>query len=67
MIKCNVNSMRKLSEFYIVKVVNSYLHLYRCGQHHNHIDIDALAAGTVDVEDDPVAQYLRYYDWSSMR
>jgi hypothetical protein len=54
--------MRKLSEYYIAEVVNSYIHLYSCGVSHDHIDIVPLVAGTADVDDDPVALYLRYYD-----
>jgi hypothetical protein len=36
--------------------VDSYLHLCRRGYHHVHVD--ALAIGTVDVNEDPVALYL---------
>jgi len=59
--------MRKLSEFYIAEVVNSYLHLYECGENHNCIDDLSLAAGTPDVDDDSVTLYLGYYNRSSMR
>jgi hypothetical protein len=54
--------MLKLSESYTTEalvfcteVVNSYFHLYKCGYHHNRIDDAYLAAGTLDVDDDPVA------------
>jgi hypothetical protein len=47
--------MQKLREYYIAKVVNSYLHLYRRGKHHDRINIVPLVAGTADVKDDPVA------------
>jgi hypothetical protein len=41
--------MQKLSEYYTAKVVNSLIPLYECGQHHDSIDADALAASTTDV------------------
>jgi len=47
--------------FYI-ETVNSFFHLYGYGYHHNRIDATPLAAGTPEVDDDPVAQYLGYYD-----
>jgi hypothetical protein len=31
---------------------------------HQVLDANALAAGTTDVNEDPVALYLGYYDWS---
>jgi hypothetical protein len=42
--------------------VNSRFHLCGRGQHHNHVDVDVLDAGTMDVDDDPMALYLGYYD-----
>lgn len=66
--------MWKLIEYYTTEAsvlcteaVNSYFHLYRCSYRHNCIDDVPLAAGTPDVDDDSVALYLEYYDWSSMR
>jgi hypothetical protein len=47
--------------FYI-ETMNSFFHLYRCGYHHNRIDAILLAASTPEVDDDPVALYLGYYD-----
>jgi hypothetical protein len=54
--------MQKLSEFYTTELVNSYFHLCGRGYHHNCVDVDALATGTTDVDDDLVALYLGYYD-----
>jgi hypothetical protein len=42
--------------------VNSHLHLYGCGYHHNRIDGASLDAGAEDKEDDSVAHYVEYYD-----
>jgi len=74
MTKRKVSSMRKLSEYYTTKAsvlcieaVNSYFHLYGCGYHHNRIDVVPLAASTPVMDDDPVALYLEYYDWSLTR
>jgi len=55
MIKWKVGSMQKLSEFYTAEVVKSHLHLYRCRYHHNCVDIDALAVGSADVDEGPIA------------
>jgi hypothetical protein len=44
------------------ETVNSFFHLYGCGYHHNRIDAIPLAASTLDMDDDPVALYLGYYD-----
>jgi len=55
-----------LGMFY-TETMNSFFHLYGCGYHHNHIDATPLAAGTFEVDDDPVALYLGYYDWSLMQ
>jgi len=51
-----------LSVFIYAKTVNSLFHLYGCGYPHNRIDGASLATGTPDLEDDPVALYLGYYD-----
>jgi len=56
----------KTSVFYTTELVNLYFHLCECGYHHDCVDVDALAAGTVDVDEDPVALYLGYYDWGSL-
>jgi len=34
-------------------LVVSYFHLFRSGYHHDRVDVDALAAGTIDVDDNP--------------
>jgi hypothetical protein len=56
----------KTSEFYTTELVKSYFHLCEHDYHHNCVDIDALATGTVDVDEDLVALYLGYYDWGSL-
>jgi len=48
--------------YYTTELVNSYFHLGQCGYHHDHVYTDALAASTVDVDEDPLAMYLRYYN-----
>jgi len=47
--------------FYTIELVNSYFHLYEHGYHHDRVDVDALAAGTTEVEEDPLALY-----WDTM-
>jgi hypothetical protein len=47
---------------FYTETVNSFFHLYGCGQHHNCIDVVPLVAGTLEVEDDLVVLYLVYYD-----
>jgi hypothetical protein len=32
------------------------------GYHHNRIDVDVVVADTADVNEDPMALYLVYYD-----
>jgi hypothetical protein len=54
----------KTSVYYTTELVNSYFLLYECGYHHDRVDVDALAAGTTDVDEDSMALYLGYYDWS---
>jgi len=44
------------------ETVNSFFHLYGCGNHHNCIDAVPLVTGTPDMEEDLVALYLGYYD-----
>jgi hypothetical protein len=44
------------------KAVNSLFYLYGCGYHHNRVDDIPVIAGTREVDDDPVAYYLGYYD-----
>jgi hypothetical protein len=63
--KKRVGSLWKFSEFYTAEFVDSHFHLCGRGNHHNRVDIDALGASTVDVDDDSVALYLGYYDWGS--
>jgi hypothetical protein len=43
-------------------LVNSYFHICKRGYHHGRVDADALATGITDVNEDPVALYLGYYD-----
>jgi hypothetical protein len=50
----------KTSVFYTTELVNSYFHLYEHGCHHDRVDVDALAADTVDVNEGPMALYLGY-------
>jgi hypothetical protein len=61
-----IGSLWKPSVFYTIELVNSCFHLCERDCHHNRVDVDALAACTADVNEDPVALYLRYYDWSSL-
>jgi hypothetical protein len=35
--------------------VDSQFHLCGRGYHHDRVDVDALAAGTIDVDENPVA------------
>jgi hypothetical protein len=44
------------------ETMNSFFHLCGYGQPHNRADIDALTAGSADVKDEPIANYLGYYD-----
>lgn len=64
--KKRLGSLWKLSEFYTAEFVDSHFHLCGHGYHHDGVDIDALAAGTADVDDDPVVLYLGYYNWGSL-
>lgn len=48
--------------YFFFEAVNSHLHLYGCGYHHNRIDEASLDAGADNVEDDSVAHYVEYYD-----
>jgi hypothetical protein len=59
--KKRVGSLWKLSELYIAEFVDLHFHLCGRGYHHDCVDVDTLAAGTADVDDDPVALYLGYY------
>jgi hypothetical protein len=52
----------KTSVYYTTKLVNSYFHLHKRGYYHDRVDADALATGTADVDDDPMAMYLGYND-----
>jgi uncharacterized membrane protein len=52
----------KTSEFYTTEVVNSYFRLCEHGYHNDPVNINGLVAGTADVNEDPVALYLGYYD-----
>jgi hypothetical protein len=55
----------KTSVFYTTELVNSYFHLCERGYHPDRVDVDTLVTGTADVDDDPVALYLGYYDKGS--
>jgi hypothetical protein len=48
--------------YYTTELVNSYFHLCERGYHHDDVDADALDAGIADVDVNPVALYLGYYD-----
>jgi hypothetical protein len=52
-----VDSLWKLSEFYIAETVDSLFHLYRRDNHHDRIYDNVLATGTADVNDDSMALY----------
>jgi hypothetical protein len=52
----------KTNVYYTLELVNSYFHLCGHGYHHNCVDTATLAAGTADVDEDPVALYLEYYE-----
>jgi hypothetical protein len=67
--KGKVSFLRKLSQFNITEVsvlctemVNSFFHLYGYDYPHNCINATHLAAGTLELDDDPIALYLGYYD-----
>jgi hypothetical protein len=45
---------------YTIEFVNSYFHLSKRGYYHDRVDVDALAAGTADVDEEPVTLYLGY-------
>jgi hypothetical protein len=45
-----------------IETVNSFFHLYGCDYHYNRIDATPLPTGTLEVDDDPVALYLGYYN-----
>jgi hypothetical protein len=49
-----VDSLWKLSGFYTTEFMDSYFHLCRRGYHHGHVDVDALASGIADDDEDPV-------------
>jgi hypothetical protein len=49
---------------FYTETVDSFFHLCGCGYHHNHVDDILMIAGTPEADDNPVAYYLGYYDWS---
>jgi hypothetical protein len=49
---------------FYTETVNSFFHLYTCGNPHNLIDDILLAAGTPVVVDSVVEVHLEYYDQS---
>jgi hypothetical protein len=65
MTKCRL--IAKLSEFYTTKIVDSLIYLCKRDNHHDHVDAYVVVVGTADVDDDSVALYLGYYDWSISR
>jgi len=50
--------------FYIYSQLHSMLQMFSI---HNRIDATPLAVGTPELDDDPVALYLGYYDWGPQR
>jgi len=52
--------------FYTTESVNSSFHLDERDYHHNRVDVDALAVGIADVDEDTMALYLGYYDQGSL-
>lgn len=54
----------KFSEFYTTEIVDSLIHLYGRGNHHDRINDNVLATGTANVEDNHLALYLGYYEYS---
>jgi hypothetical protein len=44
------------------EMMNSFFHLYRCGNPHNHIDDVLLAVGIPVVVDGVIEVYLGYHD-----
>jgi len=55
-------SKYQVSHLYYSELVDSYFHLCGRGYHHDHVDVDALTATTADVDENPVALYLRDND-----
>jgi hypothetical protein len=51
-----------LSEFCTTEIEDSLFHLCEHGDPHDHVDVDVVAAGTAEVNEDPVALYFGYYD-----
>jgi hypothetical protein len=47
--------------------VDSYFQLCERGYHHDRVDVDALAAGIAELDEDPMALCLGYYDKSLSR
>jgi hypothetical protein len=58
----NKGSLRKPSELYTIENMNSLFHRCEHDKHHDPIDDDVLAIGTADIDEDPVALYLGYYN-----
>jgi len=46
-----------LVSFILLSLWTHTFHLCRCDYHYDLVNIDALAAGTADVDEDPVALY----------
>jgi len=57
-----VSSLWKPSGYYTTKLLNSYVHIWERGYHHDCIDVDVLVVGTADINEVPVASYLSCYD-----
>jgi hypothetical protein len=47
---------------FYTEIVDLFFHLCRCRYHHNRVDDIPIITCTSDVDDDPVAFYLGYYD-----
>jgi hypothetical protein len=43
-------------------LLSLYFHLCKHGYRHDCVDVDTLVVGTIDVDKDPVALYLGYYN-----
>jgi hypothetical protein len=47
---------------FYTEAVDSFFHLCGCEYHHNRVDDIPMIAGTPEVDNDPIAYYLGYYD-----
>jgi hypothetical protein len=61
----NVGSLQNLLSFILLSLwthISTYANVTGRGYHHDREDVDALAAGTANVDEDPMALYLGYFD-----